>query len=294
LTPFLNAAAHKPNVAALTSPMVISASIRYTLKPYTILIDILMGCSQMNKKLIFFQIVFICNLILFPSISIRADAFNETISRSIEMNPAKISKADIMNLIKQQGAESNYYFDGLSYELINVDSDEDLEIIAKIDGAVHIGNFFLCDKSTQGNYSLVAERNWKVENVSVADQLDYKYGIKLNVLAERGGGSGLDVYTAHLWYLKDGKFVEAWKWILKERSVFQYDLYLSVGGYRYAEEFSKLFAWSSDYLTNVNTNTLVRRPTTTISVYKFDGNKFILESEEKYEHTTVFPIMQHK
>jgi hypothetical protein len=115
-------------------------------------------------------------------------------------------------------------------------------------------------------------------------------GFRMNELIHRGGGLGLDIFTAYLWYLKDGKFVEAWKGTLKERTSFQYDLYLRVGGYQYIEEFSKLFAWSSDY----STNTAVGKPATTIAIYKFDGNKFILESEEKYEHTRVFPIMQFR
>lgn len=152
-----------------------------------------------------------------------------------------------------------------------------------------MGDFFVFDKNIYGRYFLATERKWHVDKLNFADHPDYMEGFKLNELTERTGGSDLDTYIAHLWYLKEGIFIEAWKGTLEERSFFQRNMFLRVGGYRYVEKFTKLFTWSSEYSIKVDTNTPIGKPTTTISIYKFDGSKFIPEVKKKYEHTKAFP-----
>lgn len=211
-----------------------------------------------------------------------------------EAKSARISKKDVIKLIKEQGTKTSYYLDYLSYQLINVDNDDDLEIIAQTVGGVRLGCFFLFDKKTYGKYSFVAERFWKIEKLNFAEYPNLIGDIKLNELIERSGGSGVDIYTAHLWYLKEGKFIEAWEGTVKERSFFQDNYYLGVGGYQYVNELDNLYTWLSNYSIEIDTNTQIEKPMTTVSIYRFDGNKFILETEEKCEHSKVFPNIQLK
>ncbi len=48
---------------------------------------------------------------------------------SIRVNAARISKGQVIKLISTQGTKKNYYFEGLSYELVNVDNDEELNLL---------------------------------------------------------------------------------------------------------------------------------------------------------------------
>ena len=48
--------------------------------------------------------------------------------------------------------------------MTNLDDDNDLDIVAKIDGAVHLGQFFIFDKDVRGDYQMAVEKDWKVEN----------------------------------------------------------------------------------------------------------------------------------
>jgi hypothetical protein len=241
----------------------------------------------MRKRITVFKFVLICFFIFSFCSSIRVNALSKE-------GAEKISKKQVINLIKAQGAEKHYYFDGLSYQLVNVDNDEELELIAQINGTVHIGNFFVFDKNSEGKYLLVAEKNWNVVRLNMAEQGDLWHVIKFNEAVDCTGGSGLDEYIAHLWYLKDGKFVEAWKGILKEQSAFQDTVFFKVGGYQYVDRISKLFAWSSEYLFSIDTSKSIRKPTTTLSIFKFDGVKFVLESEEKYEHDKLVPEIKFR
>ena len=40
-------------------------------------------------------------------------------------------------------------------------------------------------------------------------------------MTTRAGGSDMDILYGHVWYLKDGKFLEAWMGTLKVRTAFQ-------------------------------------------------------------------------
>ena len=85
-------------------------------------------------------------------------------------SPKPLSKEQIESIIRSQGKhKDSYYLDGLSYDLANLDDDADWEIVAKIDGTVHLGNFFILDKDPGGDYKLAAEQGWKVEHWYIDD-----------------------------------------------------------------------------------------------------------------------------
>ncbi len=197
----------------------------------------------------------------------------------------KITKEEVIKLIKTQGSKSHYYFEGLSYKVANIDKDKDFEIVAKIDGGVHVGYFFVFDKNNQGKYFLVAEKDWKVEKWDL-EYWHYLIGDnKVYEMTTRSGGSGVDILHGHLWYLKDGKFVEAWMGNLKERSAFQDILSLEIGGYKINSDDALLHAWTTKYSTKISTNAAMANPTTIVSIYKFDGIKYVLQSQKTCEHS---------
>ncbi|MBK5240335.1 hypothetical protein [Clostridium sp.] len=203
----------------------------------------------------------------------------------IESSLPKVSKEEVIKLINTHGTKGPYYFEGLSYKVANIDKDNDFEIVAKIDGGVHVGYFFIFDKNNQGKYSLVAEKDWKVE------KLDLEYWHNLNgenkayEMTTRSGGSGMDVFHGHVWYLKDRKFVEAWMGTLKERTAFQDILSLQIGGYQINSDDLRLYAWTTKYGTKISTNTLMTKPTTIVSIFKFDGVKYVLQSQDTCDHS---------
>lgn len=228
-------------------------------------------------KILLFSIILSCSVIIEVKVEAAVVDNYSTLSR--------ISKEEVIKLIKTQGTKSSYYFDGLSYKVANIDKDNDFEIVAKIDGGVHVGYFFVFDKNKQGKYSLVVEKDWKVEKWD----LEYWQGLpgdnKAYDMTIRSGGSGVDIFYGLVWYLKDGKFVEAWLGTLKERTAFQDILDLKIGSYQINGDDLNLYAWTTKYSTKISTNTPLVKPTTTVSVFKFDGIKYVLQSEKTCEHS---------
>lgn len=190
------------------------------------------------------------------------------------------SKQEVASWIKEQGKdnEDSYYLEGLSYELVNIDSDSDLEIMAKIDGAVHLGQFFIFDKDSAGKYQLIAEQDWKVENWDVDNPIEME-GKKIFKLVTRTGGTGLDIFNVHLWYLEQGKFIEAWQGILLERSVMAAlipeSYYKKVGSYQVDVEGKQLYAWETTHQLEEDGVTPIGEITTTTTLYRFNGTGFI-------------------
>jgi hypothetical protein len=202
----------------------------------------------------------------------------------IESSLSTIPKEEVIKLIKTQGSKSSYYFQGLSYKVANIDKDNDFEIVAKIDTGIHAGYFFIFDKNSQGKYSLVAEKDWKVEKWD----LEYWHNLGGNKAYEmtiRAGGSGMDIFYGHVWYLKDSKFVEAWMGTLKERTAFQDILDLKIGGYQINSDDSRLYAWTTKYGTKISTKTPIAKPITIVSIFKFDGVKYVLQSQDTCKHS---------
>lgn len=190
-----------------------------------------------------------------------------------------ISKQEVASWIKEQGKdnEDSYYLDGLSYELVNIDSDSALEIMAKIEGAVHLGQFFIFDKDSAGKYQLIAEQDWKVENWDVDNPIEME-GKKIFKLVTRTGGTGLDIFNVHLWYLEQGKFVGAWQDTLLERSVMTAlipeSYYKKVGSYQVDVEGKQLYAWETTHQLEEDGVTPKGEVKTTTAMYLFDGTVF--------------------
>ena len=203
----------------------------------------------------------------------------------IESSLSTIPKEEVIKLIKTQGSKSPYYFEGLSYKVANLDKDNDFEIVVKIDGGVHVGYFFIFDKNSQGKYSLVAEKDWKVEKWDLSYWHDINGGIKAYEMTTRAGGSGMDIFYGHVWYLKDSKFVDAWMGTLKERTAFHDILNLKIGSYQINSDDSRLYAWTTRYNTKISTNTPIAKPTTNVSIFKFDGIKYVLQSQDNCENS---------
>ena len=227
--------------------------------------------------ILFFSVMLNCSVIIGETV--------ESTVLDIESSLSKISKEEVINLIKTQGTKSPYYFEGLSYKVANIDKDDDFEIVAKIDSGVHVGYFFVFDKNSQGKYSLVAEKDWKVEKWDLEYWYNLNGGIKAYEMTTRAGGSGIDIFYGHVWYLKDGKFVDAWMGTLKERTAFQDILNLKIGSYQINSDDSRLYAWTTKYSTKMSTNTPMAKPTTTVSIFKFDGIKYVLQSQNTCEQS---------
>lgn len=232
------------------------------------------------KKLLlilFFSIILNCSGIIGEIV--------EAVVIDIESSLSTIPKEEVIKLIKTQGTKSPYYFEGLSYKVANIDKDNDFEIVAKIDGGVHVGYFFIFDKNRQGKYSLVAEKDWKVEKWDLEYWHNHNGSNKAYEMTTRAGGSGMDIFYGHVWYLKDSKFVEAWMGTLKERTAFQDILNLKIGGYQINSDDLRLYAWTTKYGTKISTNTPIAKPITIVSIFKFNGVKYVLQSQDTCEHS---------
>ena len=195
------------------------------------------------------------------------------------VNAQQIQREKIETAIKTQGKHKNsYYFDGLSYRLVNIDDDADWEIAAKIDGAVHLGNFFILDKDVSGNYKLTAEQDWKVEEWDFTNPIEID-GKKMFKLVTRTGGTGVDIFNAHLVYLEEGNIVEAWQGTLFEHSVMLGGThYKKIGSYRFDAESEQLYVWETACQLEQDGMTPKGDFTTTTAVYLFDGKKFVSEN----------------
>lgn len=216
------------------------------------------------------------------------------IANSKTLNTSEVmTKEKVFKLIKQQSKESYDNINNLFYEFANLDLDDDLELVAKTRGGVHLGYFYVFDKDKDGNYKLIAERGWKVdwwdlENYKLLVEkggINLIADIKIYEMLTVSGGSGLDVHTSNFWYIKDGKFYEAWEAQLYMRSSFKSEVYLQMGGYKFNDYDNKIYYWSSEYSEewdeNMKTSKIIRPLSTTLYIYKFDGIKFILESKNK-------------
>lgn len=198
-----------------------------------------------------------------------------------------ITKEQMAAMIKAQGCHDMeyYYLDGLSCETANLDDDADREILARIDGGVHLCQFFIFDKDPNGKYKLIAERDWKVEEWDLNHPADID-GKMVFRLITRDGGTGVDIYTTHLFYLHQNHFTEAWQGTMLERSVFGGAYFQKVCGYQVDlyNDNKRLYTWETtlDYQLeadgvtpsgDVKTETLTR-------VYIFNGTEFVQQESE--------------
>lgn len=209
-----------------------------------------------------------------------AEAFGANVNWNEKNNIVEITTKDsitkdqVSQWITTQGKEKEYFLEGLSHEMINLDADNDLEVIAKIDGTVHLGNFFLFDKTKDEDYKLIGEKAWKIENSKMNSPFIIN-GKKIFEIVERTGGTGLDVYIAHLWYLEEDKMVEAWQGQIKELNAMKMGNYsLNIGSYQILNDTNILYYWESKYKLGADAATTLGEPVTTVKKFTFDGNVF--------------------
>ncbi|MFZ7103276.1 MAG: hypothetical protein ACOWWO_11570 [Peptococcaceae bacterium] len=191
-----------------------------------------------------------------------------------------ISPEQIAELIRVQGKyqQDSYYIPGLSYDLANLDDDAEREIVAKIDGAVHLGQFFIFDQDARGDYKLITEQDWKVEQWDLDAPLELA-DKKIFKLISRTGGTGLDIFTEHLWYLAQGKFTEIWQGTLTERSMMAgpETFRMKVGGYQVDVEGRRLYQWETTYRLAEDGVSPQGDLKTSTKVYLFNGSGFVRE-----------------
>ncbi len=158
-----------------------------------------------------------------------------------------ITKERVAAWITEQGnAEKDYYLEGLTFEEVNIDEDIEPEVLARIDGGVHLGDFFIFDKQADGSYQLIFEQPWQVESWSMERFRAEGMNPIFNIVT-RTGGTGIDVIESHLMYMDDaGVWTEAWKGTLKDRSAFQDKYHLVIGSYQFNDDHGELFYWQTE------------------------------------------------
>lgn len=178
----------------------------------------------------------------------------------------------IAKWIVEQGQRDEYYLQGLSYVEVQLDTDSELEIIAGIDGGVHLGQFFVFDSGADGEYKLIAEKDWKVEQLHPGMAKDVELKMIFETV-DRTGGTGVDVYEAHLWYLDNGEFKEVWNGWLKGRNAMLAGGHsLLAGSYQVIEGW--LYHWETVFKLADDDVTRTAPPQTTLKVYRFNGEVF--------------------
>lgn len=191
-------------------------------------------------------------------------------------------KDQIAQWIQQQGERDEYYLEALSYTEVQLDMDNDLEIIAGIDGGAHLGQFFIFDRSSEGSYRMITEKDWKVEQLHPGLMKDVELTMLFETV-EHTGGTGIDVQIAHLWYLKDGEFKEAWEGRLKERNAMMTGSHsLLAASYQVIENW--LYSWETFYTLADDDVTNTEPPRTTMKRFEFNGEVFELVDETLLEH----------
>lgn len=183
-------------------------------------------------------------------------------------------KDQIVKWIRDQGQRDDYYWEGLSYIEVQLDEDDELEIIAGIDGGVHLGQFFIFDADPDGVYQLIVEKDWKVEQLDPGPSKDIELH-RIFETVERNGGTGVDIREAHLWYLDNGEFREIWKgWLKGRNAMFTGSHSLLAGSYQVIDNW--LYSWETTTKLADDDVTPTEPPQTTLKVYKFNGEAFEL------------------
>lgn len=202
----------------------------------------------------------------------RIDILTDSARANRNQLEAKITKQQVADWILEQGEEDRYYVEGLSFELVDLDDDGEAEIVAAIDGGVHVGNYFIFNRAADGHYQLIFETNWKVDYLKLGEPIHIE-DKRLYATVERAGGTGLDVEIAHLWYIEQGQVVEAWKGTMKEMNAMLAGSYsLALGSYRVED--NVLYVWNTLSLLEDDAETVRGTPVTTMTTFTFDGTSF--------------------
>ncbi|MFC8684011.1 hypothetical protein [Brevibacillus porteri] len=213
------------------------------------------------------------------------------------------TKTQVMDWINKQAKDPvvSDYFD---FQLVNLDNDPELEIVAKHNGSVHIGNFYVLDQNPDRTYALIAEERWNPPRLQL-DHWDYTREVnhseidknddaELRLLAEKRvfetiqhtGGSGICIYEANLWYLDKGRLVKAWEGLLRETvSIPGGQLFRTVGSYQILHDDTEkplLYHWQTQQELNPDTGEpLPGKLETSLQIYRWENGVFVPMNVEK-------------
>ncbi|MGF9905782.1 hypothetical protein [Brevibacillus porteri] len=213
------------------------------------------------------------------------------------------TKTQVMDWINKQAKDPvvSDYFD---FQLVNLDDDPEPEIVAKNNGSVHIGNFYVLDQKWDRTYALIAEEEWNPPRLQL-DHWDYTREVnhseinknddtELRLLADKRvfetvhhtGGTGICVYESNLWYLDKGRLVNAWEGLLRQTvSVPGGQLFQTVGSYQILHDDSEkplLYHWQTQQELNPDTGELLPgKPETTLQIYHWENGVFVPMNVEK-------------
>jgi len=204
-------------------------------------------------------------------------------TRSVNIETGGITKEAVESWVRGQGAEKgNYYFDGLFFEEMNLDGDPEAEVLARIDRGVHLGDFFIFDKQSDGAYRLIFEQPWRVESWEAANVVvswyndDFEDMNPLIEIVTRTGGAGVDIREARLMHINEsGQWTEVWKGTLKDRSVFQDQYRTVMGSYQFNDDDGQLFYWQTEWVASLEDDQPVDDPQTTMKRFTLQQGKFV-------------------
>jgi hypothetical protein len=211
--------------------------------------------------------------------------------------PAKpITEQQVKQWINAK-AEDPINTESFTFQQVQLDEDDAMEIVAKHNGSVHIGSFYILDHQANGSYSLIAEKPWNVPSFQLErwditryeDDSDWnsRDAKELGKVADKrlfetinhSGGSGVHVSYSHLWYLENGKLVEAWSGTLEETvSIPGGQQIQTVGSYQLVQAYSKtplLYTWQTQQeLDPESGKPLSNKMETTTELFYFENGVF--------------------
>ncbi|USG64919.1 hypothetical protein NDK47_22785 [Brevibacillus ruminantium] len=182
----------------------------------------------------------------------------------------------------------------LRFTWVQLDDDPELELVAKVNSSVHIGYFYILDRRPDGKYALVTEQPWNAPHLQL-DRWDYMRfdppewstvppedvgkvgGKRLFETLDRGGGTGISSNVAHLWYVENGKFVEAWKGTLLETaSIPGGKMTQTIGQYQIVQTgpVPLLYYWKTTRELDPETGKPVSSLQTEVHTFTFDKGTF--------------------
>ncbi|MEI7026370.1 hypothetical protein [Paenibacillus sp. y28] len=186
----------------------------------------------------------------------------------------KLTRDEVIHLLRAQGKDTDYYTDGLSFELADVNGDGAPDLVARIDGAVHLGHFFLLLHQPDGGFTLVHEQAFKVDTWDLTGR-DIG-GKRMFETVTADGGTGGHEERVRLWYVENGQYIEAWNGIMTDRqAMLPQRATFAVGSCRITDDLDgpQLFHWVSRYGLSED-GELTGDPDTKLERFAFDGTRF--------------------
>ncbi len=199
--------------------------------------------------------------------------------------PCSVTSEQAIALVREQGSEKQYYYPGLSFQEVQLDSDKPNELFVWIIGGSTVGNFFIFDKDAQGRYRKVYEQPWRIDRFQVPLEWTFD-GKHLFEVVVTTGGTGVRTKTSYLLYLQDGKVTEAWHGVLLNSQVTPPNTVVDQVGSFVVDEEDQLFIYQQVRLIADRTGkTILSAHRPTVTVYRWNGQRF----EQAQEFTRFGP-----